>query len=323
MIKPKSKQRIPSCIPSKKTLTSLLLTAGVFQLPLTAELLVYEGFSGYAAGDISGQAATGTGLTGNWSKRAGESGVTSYTNSGLTFGSLATSGGAASLLTGYKNTSVVGVEMNLSSSVTGTLYSSMLFNFSNFDGNDGSLTGMRISDDIESTSNVRLSTYADHQESANANPAVAYDDGRTSSLQSLSENTTYMAISIFTNVGKDLSLETGVGSVYVLTEAQFEDFVANGRSEANLTGRATGSGADQIIAFASDSRGSGTYSFNDGNFMGLSSYGDANQNLAGTYDELRWSTDLDSVAVIPEPGTLALAGGLSALALVLFRRRRR
>jgi hypothetical protein len=44
-------------------------------------------------------------------------------------------------------------------------------------------------------------------------------------------------------------------------------------------------------------------------------------SVTGTYDELRWGTSLDSITVIPEPGTLALVG-LSLLALVLFRRRK-
>jgi len=132
-----------------------------------------------------------------------------------------------------------------------------------------------------------------------------------------------MAISIFENVGTALSAENqGEASVYVLNEDQFEDFVANGRSEINLTGRSTGSGSNQVTSFTTDTVTSGTYTFANGNFMGLASYSyPFSVTLEGTYDELRWGTDLDSVTVIPEPSTLVLMG-LSLLGLALYRRKR-
>ncbi|MDA3874914.1 MAG: PEP-CTERM sorting domain-containing protein [Kiritimatiellae bacterium] len=310
---------------TKILLITALFTTGLVHLPLAADLLVYDGFSGYSTGELAGQTAAGTGLTGAWAKRSGDGAVTNVTGTGLTFGSLATSGGAASFSIPGKDLSVVGVEMNLASSVTGTVYSSMLFNFSALDGNSVSLSGMRVADDQALNTNVRLSTYANSHETSAYSPGVNYNSATNAIAgQTLAADTTYMSISIFENVGEALSAgNPGTGSVYVLTEAQFEDFVANGRTDANLTGRATGSGANQVTAFASESLTSGgPFNFANGNFMGLASYSHVSgTELAGTYDEFRWGTDLDSVSVVPEPNTLVLMG-LSVLALALFRRRR-
>jgi hypothetical protein len=211
--------------------------------------------------------------------------------------------------------------MNLASSVSGTLYSSMLFNFEDFGSGTSNLASMRVDNVPAINESVRLATYPLGQNVGTYNPGVSYDGGPTAAGQELFINTTYMAISVFENVGESLSGgNPGVASVYVLDEAQFENFVANGRSEGNLTGRATGSAADQVFAFATETITSGTYNFADANFLGLSSYQQGGE-VIGTYDELRWGTDLDSITVIPEPGTLALMG-LSLIALALFRRRR-
>jgi|GEM_PF-3112961 len=74
---------------TQKLLITTLLTTGFLHLPLSADLLVYEGFSGYNTGALNGQGTTGTGLTGNW---GGNTGVNvNFTDTGLTFGNLVTS----------------------------------------------------------------------------------------------------------------------------------------------------------------------------------------------------------------------------------------
>ena len=299
------------------------LGAGFFVAQASAGLLIYEGFVGYEVGSLAGQAATGTGLTGQWALRGVDQ--TNYTATGLSFGSLATTGGAASFSLPGKEVSVIGAEIDLAAPVTGTVYASMLFNFSSLDEDTDSLSGLRISDNIGLENNNRFSTYADAQGETEYIPGVAYNNSQSFSEQILTLGTTYIALSIFENVGETLTSEnTGEGSVYVLDEAQFEDFVANGRDESNLTGRTIGSGATQLTAFAAEpSNDDGdTFSLEGGDFLGLASYSDTGGTVAGIYDELRGGTSLDDVVVVPEPASLAFLLGMGMFCSVLIRRRR-
>lgn len=216
----------------------------------------------------------------------------------------------------------MGVELDPGSAVTGTLYSSMLFNFDFAGSHASNLASMRISDNSGIQNNNRLATWPLSQGETTYNPGVSYGGSAAVAGQTLTFGETYMAIGIFTNVGTALSAgDPGTASVYVLDEAQFENFVANGRSELNLIGRSTGTGEDEVFAFSTQSLTSGTYHFASGNFLGLSTFIDSGGgSVTGTYDELRWGTSLDSITVIPEPGTLALVG-LSLVALAIFRRR--
>ena len=297
------------------------LSAGFFVTQSSASLLVYEGFSGYNTGVLTGQTAQGTGLTSQWSLRGNTD--MNVTSTGLTFGSLTTSGGAASVsLSGSNDLSVMGVEVDLDSPATGTVYSSMLFNFSSV-ADSGSLSGLRVSDNIGLQDNNRFSIYPVYQGTTGYYPGVAYNLNSTRSDQTLSLDTTYIAITILERVGEDTNLpgDAGRANLYVLDELQFEDFVANGRDEANLTGRTIGAGAGNVSAFATHGSRGGPLTFADGDFLGFASFANSG-TLSGIYDELRWGTSLDDVTVVPEPASLAFLLSMGMFCSVLIRRRR-
>ncbi len=207
---------------------SAVLLAASF-VPSQAALLVYEGFNyttGSALNTITPNAST-TGL--DKTTAYGGSGVANYTvQSGLTFGSLTTTGGSISSAAGV--TAVGAVKLSLTSYV-GTLWSSYLVNFSSVSNaavGNGALT--RVSNDA-SNNGERFNSYADSRipsGSPTTNLGIAYNAASniTVGTTSLSLNTTYILISKYTNVGSAINSGTGTGTLYALSLSQFNSFIA-------------------------------------------------------------------------------------------------
>lgn len=292
-------------------LTTALALASAGLTSARANLLIYEGFTGYTSGQLAGQNpndyTVGLNKTvayydGNSPSRAG--GFTLTT--GLTFGSLQTSGGALAF---NASTNVIGTSLNLGTSFSGTLWSSYLVNFST-QGNDAANGALiRIGGTPQDSTGSRFTSWADSRASSK-NVAVGYASGGTgiNGNAALVPGTTYIIISRFTNVGATLSSSSpGVATLWALTEAQFANFLAAGGDEAALT-------LTSVTATASHSVSSGTYSLSGALSL-------VTVNDTGVFDEIRFGSSLADVTPVPEPGSSALFAGLGGLLLCFFYRR--
>lgn len=275
--------------------------------PARAALLLYEGFNGYGSGTLVGQTtANDTGVTGTFSG----TGTVTYASTGLAFGSLQTSGGAATATAGSGSTSSLSFNPNVSD--TGTLWSSYLVSASAISGNVAVSTGTSanlatsaVLGGISGYSQIRYGTATGSSSAGNGSSALAI-------------NTTYLVLTEWTNVGTALGTGSSAGTAqyWVLTLAQFNSFVAAGMSSGYLTAAAIGTAANDVYAsHTSISMTSGTYGFDSTTPVTLSS-----QNESATFDEVRYGTTLADVLPVPESPLAPLLG--AAALLPLLRRRR-
>jgi hypothetical protein len=212
---------------------------------------------------------------------------------------------------------------------SGTLWNSHLFRIPELGEAvaNASAIGTRINDG--DTSDGATSGGANSYFSANGNnnsasgpastPGLDYAGGAGTTATSdpvttLSENTTYLALAKFTNVGIALSAgDPGVASLWVFDQSGYEAWRAAGSSEASLGTHATWT--------ITESATSGTYNFSSSEFLQFYVFNQsASTAIDGLMDEVRWGTTLDAVA-IPEPSSFALLIGTLA-ATCLVRRRR-
>jgi hypothetical protein len=284
-----------------------------------AALLVQESFSGYTTGTINGQTASGTGLSGNYASTGGFS----YTNSGLSFGGIATSGGAITISTTGAN--AVGVALNpVGGAVTGDLFSSYLFNKpASFSTATNSLVEGRVNTSATGDSSTASFRSQSNTDQTGNNVGVGYDATATGGTGAMSLNTTtYLVISKYTNVGSTLDgLTTGESFVWVLTSSQLANVrsLPGGLNEANLNSLTVGSLSTNIFGRGSDAAvTSGTFVFDNTRFLQLAATGSAGSSQGGTLDEFRFGTTLDDVTPVPEPSSFLLL--LSAVPLLRRKR---
>ncbi|MDR1283166.1 MAG: PEP-CTERM sorting domain-containing protein [Opitutaceae bacterium] len=282
-----------------------------------AGLLVYEGFDGYTPGAGLEGSTPNENTVGLDTTRAyvDDSENPRYTDTvladGLTFGSLRTSGGAL----GFSNTGGTGIEPSVGTNVigaylssdasgyTGDLWNSYLVNLAIQGDLPGDGMGIRIGSS-PATSNSGFNSWADSRNSSE-NVGVGYNFGHTrgeTGAAGLELDTTYIIISCFTNAGVALSGSVnGTATLWALTEAQFADFLATGGDETALANAL-------VTATTSQTVNSGTQTF-------AGAFGFVSVNDAGTIDELRWGSSLESVipvVPVPEPATVALVLGMGA-----------
>ena len=286
-----------------------------------ASLLVYEGFNGYTAGQLVGQTPNANTIGLNSSVGYYDDGVTTtrtlnYTlqTTGLTFGSLATSGGALKFTAG---TNVIGADISIGTAFTGTLWSSYLVSLSTRGAvaNDGAV--IRIGDKPSDSTGGHFNSWADSRPStASTNVSSGYGATTlttTNGNASLALNTTYIIINKFTRVGQTLSAGSpGVSTLWALTAAQYATFLSAGGTESLLT-------AGSVTATATNSVTSGTFTFSSTDSFAIVSVNDV-----GVYDELRFGSALADVipSAIPEPAATSLLLAACCGAFVFTRRRR-
>jgi acyl-CoA thioesterase-1 len=280
--------------------------------------LVYEGFNGYANGSLNGQTAVNTtGLQAAVITNGGNTPTANQFNpTGLTFSNLVVSGGSGrfnAANTGTNNAQTYIGYTYTGPTVTGTLYTSYLVKIE-APQSTGSIVSLRTN--LNSTSGSGTSYFVTMADSpATTGTGVQYDasSGTTSSARKLEVGTTYLVIGRFTNVGNTLSAGTpGKGTTFILTDAQFEFFQAEGFADAELDAALIGDGPDQVFARISDADVvSSTHPNYPSGFNRLQSgagiqfatgnAGAGNPQTA-TYDEVRYALSLaDVIPTGPEP----------------------
>lgn len=287
----------------------------------------------------------GSDLTDNgWSAfSAGGAAGTGTIGAGLTFGSgvtLAVSGGAAEISatdgSSFSNAGFQSADFGGSFTInSGTLWRSFLFSTtdpqalsgSNF-GVDSNIVRYDVATDASGNANrIPGSTDSDAEERKfTLNPKNfsgtgvvghwAHDNGVSGATSALSSGVTYLLISSFDFTTKD-------NTIWVFDET-------SGQAVLNARNSGTISAATLDAAVASGFKvtqtdGAATISLTDADslLVNLAFNGSTTSDLAGTFDEFRLATDLnDAITVVPEPSTYALLGGLMALGMVMYRRRK-
>lgn len=296
----------------------------VFCLPVSATLLVYEGFNYSLANDANlyGETVTGQGLAGDFSQVTGAGTQTfQFRTNGLTFGSnfLTTGGGAFISSSADPNArTFANASIAAATQVTsGTVYTAYLAQFSSLStstvGSGGIAAGFGIWVDGGSSTTALLN-YAHRVASTtnNLRPGVGYgpNGGVTTSSAgpNLTSGTTYLTIARFENLG------SGTGRAahqFVFTQAAYDDWVDNGRIEADLDIYATWTTTH-----------TGTETFDAMSRVFIAAYGRSSTEIESlVFDEFRMGTTLDAITQVPEPTTWALIAGLLVGGTALIRRR--
>ncbi len=286
----------------------------VTAMPARATLLVYEGFNGYTAGQLATQNPNANTIGLNQSVGYYDDAATSRAagftlTTGLSFGSLATNGGAMAYTSG---TNVIGADIALGASpFTGTLWTSYLVKISTQGSGAGDGSLFRVGDSPADTADIRYTSFADSR-SSSTTVATSYSTASGSNgTASLTVNTTYIIIASFTRVGSSLTAgNPGVATLRALNEAQFATFLASGGDEAALLGTT-------VTATATHSTTSGTFTFVTGDATSF-----VTVNGTGVFDELRIGSSLADVTptAVPEPSTTAFIVGISCGLFFLNRR---
>ncbi len=302
--------------------------ASIPRLALAAALLTLSAQDGHAAivlqesfnyggsnSSLVGLGSAGSGWGGSWTTQ----GVTytgtptfneAYQPTGLTFSTLAVSGGSAMLSAngdGFLNAGRVHT-----ASIVGTLYGSYLFRtsspsytglYSVFEG-----TGMGIASGSAQFA-IEPDGYASNNGGVITGGAYTYASGA-----SVSANETYLALYKVTSLGG--SSVSQDATMWLLRENQYDSFITGGLIEAELNSASLGSGATDVLQRATRTI-TGSAAFANGGLMMMQSYFATN----GQFDELRVSdTSFDELMSVPEPSH-ALLAALGLVALILRRRR--
>jgi hypothetical protein len=306
-------------MPARACLIAILIAALTARVSM-AELLIYEGFNGYAtgAGGLNSVKPNANTIGLDQTVNFGGTGPAAMTVSASSVGFSAnflTTGGSVSM-TGTGAAVLAAPIDLLGPTPTGTLYASYLVNLGGHGAASGDGTHTRIGSDT-GTGNSHFQTYADSRSGSTAT-AIAYGTTIVNGAETLTSGTSYLMISSFTNMNTALSgTVTGIGRTYALTAAQYDSFLAAGAMESYLTSTAIGTAANQITSrVTSGTATSGTFSLVDGNFAHFVTVG---HTLS--LDEMRYGTALaDVVAAIPEPSTIVMSVlGIAFLASRRFR----
>lgn len=285
-------------------LPASILTA--LSLPASAALVMHEAFN-YTAGEALHGQTGGTGLNGAWSAtEPGSGGFTDTIVSGLSFGTLATSGSAVQLASsggGERFRRELGV------SYAGVQYTSFLLNVVSHDTNQSEATVLIGTADT----NTNSSQYLFSGDGYWTNKGGARISGTSADFggSQITLNTSFLYLFKTTSNATDQQVDG-----WLLSSAQFDYFKTGGLTEAELNSAGEGSGGTDVWGRLSTSKSAAL-----GAMTHIQLAADTGSPASSIYDELRIGGSLDDVTpVIPEPSTSLLAG-LACMGLLVRRRR--
>lgn len=284
-----------------------------------ATLLVNENFN-YSAGSINGVAATGTGLTGNYTAGPVSGGSSTATfnvlASSLTFTGHFTSIGGSLRLANSGPTfteGIAGVDMNATLSGNTTLYSSSIqtMNTSGSYFNDwvieqrynGSING---SFSTSAGRNI-VSAFGSGSSSARKAGVSSNSSEVVQATGSLNAGTNYLLVTEYAITGANITSAT----LYVFDQASYANYLAN----------STLANADANLATYS------LFSLTDSQSISLTNFDYLQFSIGGgptgVIDDYRLGTSIgDVVNVVPEPGTVTMAMVGMFATVGLLRRKR-
>ncbi|GAA5483429.1 hypothetical protein [Haloferula sargassicola] len=280
-----------------------------FSAAAHAAVLVNESFTGYTGTDLFGNAATGLGLTGNWSG----SGFFKNQATSLSMTGVANQGGSLALNLVTTSGKQASVELSAPLPTT-TLYGSYLFNTTLAASNARTVGGIGVGSPGDNDNSASFVWSGNGYNSSNGieGPNLrAEGSGTPLPTVSLVDGQTYVMLFEF-------SATAQTTSAWVLNEAQLGNFYGS-LDAATLNAAATDTEAATGVAWRGTATGGAVGSMSSLLLFGYTP--NASGDIVYQWDEIRISDTslLESVSV-PEPSVLSLASGLGLLAI---RRRRR
>ena len=273
-----------------------------------AALIVQESFDGYAVGDLSGQAANGLGLTGNWEGAA----ELKYQSPGLSMTGVYSSGGSANLNSGG-NFSLQASASFGAALPTGQLYGGYLFSTTTHTNarTVGALTVGSATDTDNNASFVWAGNGYNSSNSMEGPNIRAEGTGTPPPTVSLTGDQTYLMLFEF-NAGTQMT------TAWVLNQGQITNFLnSNGLISSTLNGAAEGTGNSEVV-WKGSVTGANIGVMSHLNLRGLQ--GANNPTFNYQWDEFRVSdTSLLEAVTVPEP-SVSLLGFLGVLGLLRRRR---
>ncbi|MCC5844184.1 MAG: PEP-CTERM sorting domain-containing protein [Verrucomicrobia bacterium] len=276
----------------KKMCTLFAAGLSLSALVCQGSLIAYESFGDAATTQLAGTTAD-SGL-GAWTLVSGAAGSATYTEPGLTYPNLVTSGNKVTVTTGTALYANLTSPFTVADNSVGEIWGSFIMSTGNTSG-DAALSLFQAASPTAS-SNALASIGLINSGDARLIGGRTMDGGGniglvTSNVTVNQQNLYIFRITIDTNAGQ---VESGTFWI--------NPTITAGMTVGDLgTGWSAGLTNTGLAGVAS---------------IGLYTTG----TNAAVFDEIRLGTTLDSVAVIPEPGTLALVG-IALGSLVLFRRR--
>ncbi|MFA4944070.1 MAG: hypothetical protein WC789_05145 [Lentisphaeria bacterium] len=287
-----------------------------------AALIVDEEFNyGASTGDIGGVAATGIGLSGNWTGTAAKA---TYSPTGLSFGNLKVGGGSLNISVSTSGDpwgeQVASVTHSAAISAGGTLWGSYLVTTSGAywwhpnPTNNTAASVTAISDGTQFVSAPRI------RNSAQGNISLSGGTAPVSAGTPLTDLQTNLVIFKIDNVGA-AGGTTQTATQWILTADQFGNFETNGLTEAALNGAATGTASTDVLQRSSDST-TVPVSFNAGGQFQFTAFAAFNVGFSAfRISNASGNAGLAEVTPIPEPVAIGLIG-MASLCLLGRRVRR-
>lgn len=278
----------------KTNILSLLaaVSACGFSTSIVNAQLIYDGFN-YTSGEALAAQNGGSGFSAAWASPG--SAVTATIVSGLTFGSLSTTGNAVSVTVnsanGWGTQAVIGRPVTTAPSTT--YWASNLFEVISTGGFDVIGVGSG-SNGFDPGQGVFGTSYND-----SSKPAIRGSSGDVGFGSSLSLNTIYLTVAQYT---------ASSINAWIFDTSSYSNWVTNGSTQPGLTTYALMNGS------ISDP---GTF---DTNVL-LGGYTPDGNSATLIFDEVRFGDSLASVTPVPEPSTFAVLIGATVFGMV-FRRRR-
>jgi hypothetical protein len=272
-----------------------------------AAILVKEGFDyGGTGGNLAGNNGGG-GFSGAW---ANGPGIYQYTPTGLTFGSLQVSGGAASFssaTSGYN----AGVTRPFSATLPATGYGSYLLQATGSPLVSQGALGLGAPNSPPTAATVGFAAPDFFGGAAYVGVFSA------ASGAALVPGQTYLQVFKYVTIAGPGYMATE----WLLTEAQFAGFKVGGLAESELNAAGIGSGAGQVWSRASFSGPAG-FPLADATFSIVGGFAGTDRGMI--QDELRISdSSIDEATPIPEPSTAMLVACVVIAAALSKHRKRR
>ncbi|MEM6391493.1 MAG: PEP-CTERM sorting domain-containing protein [Planctomycetota bacterium] len=313
--------RIPTR--SAAGLTGLTLFAAVATPPTSAELLLYEGFDYAVSSNLVGQNGGDWDPTRAWTTGGPSNGSINAATvvNGLTFSDYAVTGNAAQVVNNHNGSGPyqsfnAGRQLpsGFSTPAGSDIWVSFLFN-QDENGSFANETGLTFADSVDNVQRkLQSRTVTLFGDNNPDNAAVGADNGvGTSSGAVIAQDTTYLAVSKFTNVNGP-TFSSNTGTMWVLEASDWDAIKTGPLDEAALD-------ANNLLKVDHAPGNTFVVDLTSDDFLRLDTVTGFGINNRAEFDEIRVGTTLDSVVVIPEPSSILLAalGGLA----MLGRRRHR
>lgn len=285
-----------------KHLAAVMMVVLVAAGAASADLLAYEGFDGYSAGDLDGQATSSTvGFDGEtWSISGDTSGVDGWAaeTGGLSYGSLVVNGGNAQGWRGtsYDDNTGAGAVLYSNSPLTSTTQSELYF------------SALINADNLQAANFLQVAW--DHEIDDNKKRLFGFEIRGSNEVYALagdvSDNGT-----VGGTVATGLTLASGTNLIVVRATDGPDSVELWLNPDLSNPGQANWSQSGMYALTVGDSE----YGF-DGFYL----HEALNGSQSAQIDELRVGETFADVTPIPEPATMALLG-IGGLGVLLRRRR--